>query len=785
MQTLELKLQNSLPVIEKLLLLGIKIGIFLVLLVPLVVTKFGIYPIVSSKAIYYYVLIELILLLYIWLLLIKKRYLPKISPVFISVLIFIEIAVLSTLRSINPWRSFWGTMERMEGLILILHLFVFFLVLVGVFQQKRDWFNFLRFTVLVSIPVGLAGFIQKFGVFYFYTDPNDPRISATFGNPVFYGNYLVLIIILSLFLIFLEKNNQFKILFTGTLIFNSFLLLLTGTRGAWMGIISAIFFLIVTWFFLFSKKREGTRMALLFGIFIFLLFFLLFLLFSDIGYLPETTFLMRFESIFDVLAEFKNARLSVWSLGINAWKDSPLLGHGLESFSYIYDRYYQASLLGTISESLFFDRAHNKIVDTLTASGIVGLLGYFAIFITALFVILRNYKNKFSLFPPFVLIAFLLGYFVQNIFSFDTISTYLIFFLVLGFIDVNFKKEKSMQIINQEQEFRSNVFTATGKFWIKAGIAFLVFVLAGLIIFVVNIQPFKVKLQLIDANQLLRDEKIEESFTLFEEVFNGPKFTRLESSHYAAEMVFYAAPSPKYKDFKKEFSQELQKIASLLEGHLEGKKETLQMRSYFLLAQIYKNLYLVENNPQFLDNEERILGKAIRLNPNFPKIYRLSGEMRFLQGRKKEGMVFFSKALELDNNWANFYEWLGMSYIQAGEEKNGADALRKSFVFGDFYTKRIFNFDIVWKLADIYEEKGNYSEMAAFYEEVISRYPFNPLTDQDKRHAQLYASLSTVYVKMGDEEKARQTTEEMLRFYPDLWPVAQEFLSTLKNNKEQ
>ena len=456
------------------------------------------------------------------------------------------------------------------------------------------------------------------------------------------------------------------------------------------------------------------------------------------------------------------------------------MGYGLESFSFIYDKYYQVSLLETIPESLFFDRAHNKIVDILVASGIIGLLSYLAIFATAFFVIFKNYKEKFSLFSPFVLIALLLGHFVQNIFSFDTINSYLIFFLILGFIDVNFREEKNTKDEAQEQKSNSKTSIVYKRPWLKISAALLAFVLVMFIIFAVNIQPFQTKLHLVNASQLLRAGKVEESFQLFEKALNGPKFTRFESSYYAAEIVFYAAPAPQFKDFKKEFSLELQKITQLMENYLKDKKEILQMRGYFLLAQIYKNLYLVEGNPKFLDDEERILGKAIRLNPQFPKIYRLSGEMRFLQNRKDEGIVFFSKALELDNDWATFYEWLGRSYMQTGEGENGAKALRQSFRFGDFYTKKKFNFDIIWKLADIYEESGNYQELAVLYGEVISRYPFDPFSVKNNKHAQLYASLSTVYAKLGEKEKARQVTEEMLKIYPELRPQAEEFLSSLE-----
>ncbi len=198
----------------KTLLLGIKVVVFLILLTPIVLSPMNIFPTVFTKAIYFRILVEILFFLYILLLFHDKKHLPKISPIFISALIFIEILLLSTLKSINPWRSFFGSMERMEGFLTLLHFFIFFLILVSIFKSKKDWLKLLRFTVLLSILIGIAAIIQKLGIFNFYAIA-DPRVSATFGNPVFYGSYLVLIIFLAIFLGIFETNKKLKILFCG------------------------------------------------------------------------------------------------------------------------------------------------------------------------------------------------------------------------------------------------------------------------------------------------------------------------------------------------------------------------------------------------------------------------------------------------------------------------------------------------------------------------------------------------------------------------------------------
>jgi len=757
--------------LENILLFGIKIGIFLILLTPLVLFPKSIFPSVFPKGIYFRVLVEILFLFYILLLLCNLKYLPKISPIFISTLIFIEILALSTWKSINPQRSFWGTIERMEGFLTLLHFFIFFLILVSVFRKRKDWLDFLRFPVFLSVLIGLAGIIQKMGLFHFYAkiEPGFPRISATFGNAVFYGSYLVLIIFLAIFFGLFEERKKFKILFWTITIFNFVLLLLTGTRGAWIGMISGIF-LFSIWFLFFSKFQEEKRKTFLFSIFLLSLFFLLFLSLSKLGYLPKTSFLERYELIFSNLVEFKDPRAFTWKLGIDAWRKNPIFGFGLESFSYLYDKNYQASSIAEIPEDTFFDRSHNKYIDILVSNGILGLASYLAIFFSAIFLIFK-YREKFNIVLSFILISLLFGYFVQNIFAFDMISSYLIFFLVLGFIDVNFRKE------NQFQETPKSSFKPSIQKLLlpsKIIIALLSLLFLTITIFLVNIRPLLVSIRLAEGRSLLNKGEVKKAIESFDKSFIPSDFTNFEAYYYSTALFFNAQFRPQNKKWKKEFSQGFQKVVKPLEDHLEGKAEIKQMSTYLLLAQIYRSLYFIEEDPKYLEDEERILGKALRLNSQTPKIYRLAGEMRFLQKREEEGMIFFSKAYELDKDYAAFNWWIGRTLIEAGEKRRGTETLRKATKLGDFYTKEKFNIELIWKLAETYEELGDYQKMIELYEEAILRYPpelpINP---------QLYASLATVYAKIEEKEKARQTIEKMLELYPQLKPQAEKFLSTL------
>ena len=780
-KTYELNLENF-------LFHGIKTGVFLLLLTPLILSSFSVFPSVFPKTVYFRTLVEIIASFYIILLIFSRRYLPKISPIFISLLIFIEVLAFSVFKSVNPWRSFWGTMERMEGFLTPFHFFIFFFILVAVFKDKKDWLNFLKFSVFVSLAVGLAGIIQKAGIFdfYAYIDPKHPRISATLGNPVFYGNYLTLIIFLSIFLAFLEEKKISKIIYWLISLFNIFLLLLTGTRGAWVGTIVGGIFLLFIWFLFFSQKLKEKRKIVLFSIFILTLFFLFFLLFSKMGYIPRTSFLERYELIFDNLVNFKDPRAFVWPLGIRAWRDSPLFGFGLESFSYLYDKYYQSNFLESIPEVKYYDRAHNKIIDSLVTSGILGLLSYLAIFVSLILVIVKN-RDKLGALSSFVLISLFLAYFTQNIFAFDTVNSYLIFFLLLGFVDIFFRKEKRRERKKEEAvedkslEKLKNLNSQAMKslFVIKLVVLVLVFSLTALSVYIVNIRPLTASVRLAKGRTLLVYNKVEEAVDVFNRSFIPSDFTNFENKFYASAMLYTALPrfsQHKDKDKQKIIISELKNLSPSLERHLQEKPEVKTMNIYLLLARIYKSIYLIDKDEKYLDKEEEILGKAIRFNPQFIMIYRLSGEIRFIQKRYEEGMIFFVKAYQMDKNFAKFNEWKGIAFLESGDKKRGADALRMSLKFSDFYrNKNKFNLNTIWKLADLYKEVGDYKSIIELYKEAIRLHPKEITLDP-----QIYASLSAVYAKIGDKEKARETILEMIKLYPQLKSRGEEFLSNLE-----
>ncbi len=87
-------------------------------------------------------------------------------------------------------------------------------------------------------------------------------------------------------------------------------------------------------------------------------------------------------------------------------------------------------------------------MDWLIAAGIVGLLAYLSLYVGSFYIMWHkrfkkdNYDNR-EFTEKALLSGLLIAYFVHNIFVFDNIISYILFFIVLAYISVRFSKEKT------------------------------------------------------------------------------------------------------------------------------------------------------------------------------------------------------------------------------------------------------------------------------------------------------------------------------------------------------
>ena len=112
-----------------------------------------------------------------------------------AVLFLVLIYTVSSVFSIVPLQSWWGSYQRAQGTIAFYGYVVLFLVVLSELrspaQLRRIQFSF----IIGSLPVASYAILQYIGLdFVRWYDPVLRRPSASMGNPIFLGAYLVMVI---------------------------------------------------------------------------------------------------------------------------------------------------------------------------------------------------------------------------------------------------------------------------------------------------------------------------------------------------------------------------------------------------------------------------------------------------------------------------------------------------------------------------------------------------------------------------------------------------------------
>jgi hypothetical protein len=180
--------------VGKTALLVFRFGLFLVLLAPFLVSKQLLFPFVTTKSFVFRIVVELLLPVYAYLVCVRKDLRPSFkNPLTLVVVGFLIFNFISAIFGVNVIRSLWGNFERMGGAFYLLHLTLLYFYILLIAQAKViNLAKFLKVTVISASILSLYGILVALGLKPFVPDPSLPRISITFGNPIYVGSFLIL-----------------------------------------------------------------------------------------------------------------------------------------------------------------------------------------------------------------------------------------------------------------------------------------------------------------------------------------------------------------------------------------------------------------------------------------------------------------------------------------------------------------------------------------------------------------------------------------------------------------
>ncbi len=449
-------------------------GLFLIPFVPFLVSGSLFFPFITTKAFVWRFIVEIIFGAWAILALSYPEYRPKKSPLLYAIGAFLLIIGLADIFGVEPLKSFWSNFERMEGYVLLLHLGAFFLVISSVFKEYnwRQWWNT---SLVASFLMCIYCLFQLAGVAQIHQ--GGARVDGTIGNAAYLAVYLLVHIFISLlFYIRAKKGSGSKWMYGALALLQAWMLYCTATRGAILGLIGGLF--ITALLNVKSENRSIKRLSI--GLLSALVLIVGgFFLVRSTDFVKNSPVLSRFASI--STEELKTGgRSFVWPMAWQGIKEKPLLGWGQDNFNYVFNEHYSPKMYNL---EPWFDRAHNIFLDWAIAGGFLGLLSYISLYGVLIWMI---FKSAFTYEEKTILIGLLAAYFFHNLFVFDQLVSYILFFSLMAYVHNNGRSP---------EENKKNAVPAEAYPMLWP----LVVVLLLPIIYFINIKPLNTNLSLIKA----------------------------------------------------------------------------------------------------------------------------------------------------------------------------------------------------------------------------------------------------------------------------------------------
>ncbi len=412
------------------------------------------FPFISGKNFAFRTIVELALGAYVILAIRDASYRPRLSKVFFAYSAFIIILLVADIFGADPMKSLFSNYERMEGFMMHIHLFAYFVMLVAMVRTPAEWKATLNVFVVSNVTVLSVALMQLMGsptfifakiapafqkgmaVLYPIHQSSD-RLDSTIGNASYYAIYALLFAFISAILFTQTKKIQLKWVYGVIIVLNLLTLFYTGTRGAMIGAFLGLLFVSGVFAWKGSNKTRKISLAVLL-ISVLLVGGLFFT--RNSNFVKNSSAISRVTTIFDQFSwsGFKTtSRYMVWNMSYQAFKEKPLLGYGQDNFQYIFAKNFDPGMHG---QEPWFDRSHDVFFDWLMAGGILGLLTYLSLFVVAFWMIWFR-KGSLTITEQALLSGALITYFVHNIFVFDNLTSYIIFFTVLAYISTHTEVE--------------------------------------------------------------------------------------------------------------------------------------------------------------------------------------------------------------------------------------------------------------------------------------------------------------------------------------------------------
>jgi len=715
------------------------IGLFAIPFIPLIVSDQMFFPFITGKNFTFRIIVEVIFVSWGLLALLDKAYRPRFSWIAVAGLAFLVIMGIADALGEYPLKSFWSNFERMDGYVTLVHFYLLLLVIGSTLRTKKMWSYFIHTSLAVALYVGMYGLAQQAG----FIEGGRNRLDSTLGNAAYMAVYMLFHIFFVLWMMVRSKDWFHRGLYLILLGVFIYVLLLTGTRGTFIGfmgggLIAAIYLAI------FSRSYPQVRKVALGGMALIIVFVALLVAFKDNPGVTDNNALRRISNI--SLEKDLTLRATIWSLALEGVKERPLLGWGQGNFNYVFNKNFDPSLYNA---EAWYDRVHNIILDWLIAGGVLGLISYLSIFVAAVYYLLwrpifyRESEEELSVGERAVFLGLLAGYFAHNLVVFDNIVSYMFFAITLGYLHYSYGRE-IQAVVNYKIDPK-----------LVTNIAAPVAVVGiGLLIYFVQLPGIQAAHDIIDA-YIAREPDVR--LSLFKKGVSRNSFGYQELVEQVAQQGMSIVGN------KKVPKEERDRFAAYGEELLTDliKRKPGDARLHVFFSSFYRAMGNMEKA-----REQAAIARS--LTPNKQSVIIEQGVIEYQMGNNQKALDFFKEAYELDTSYKNARFLYAAMLLNTGEVEAAEELITDEYI-NDF-------------ALDDFGFRAAYDAGEPARDFLIRL--MKARVDKQPNNAQNRASLAFLYYERGDNEQAIAVLREAGEAIPTFKVTAECYITNIEAGNE-
>jgi tetratricopeptide (TPR) repeat protein/O-antigen ligase len=358
-------------------------------------------------------------------------------PLFLPTILLITVYLLSTMLSVAPRTSLWGSYMRLQGTYTTFSYIVIFLLMLNTMRRQEQVDRLCNTVILTSLPISLYGILQHYNLDSLpWSGDVTLRVAANMGNSIFVAAYLIMAMPLTL----VKLVDSFSVLlnetegtvshallagaYTFVISVQAICIFFTQSRGPWLGLLGGLYVFVLMGLVSIRRSladqsrtttrdlaravgfalasipvgilpayvvtvamRRGRRWLWLSWI-VHTLLIAAFLVALNLPNTPLTSlrempYVGRLGQIFELEGGTGKVRVLIWEGALQLISANPLralVGYGPETMHVAYNPYYPPDLAHYEARNASPDRSHNETFDALVITGLVGFVIYMLLF---------------------------------------------------------------------------------------------------------------------------------------------------------------------------------------------------------------------------------------------------------------------------------------------------------------------------------------------------------------------------------------------------------------------